>query len=113
MTVDYRRTGVWLVAILATVLTGWLLVQFVTWAVILVHSVIHVLPWKVGVAVRYLALYGVGLIAPAAVMRASWEWLYRNGDRQGFVVGFLIHLFLLAVFIPVLLAYNIADLLGR
>jgi hypothetical protein len=113
MAVGYRRTGVWLAALAATALTAWLLVEFVTWAVILVHSTIHFLPWKVGVAVRYLALYGVALIAPAAVMRASWEWLYRNGDRHGFVVGFLISLFLLAVFVPVLLAYNIADLLGR
>mgnify|MGYP000134111253 FL=1 len=113
MTVDYRRTGVWLAAIVATGLTAWVLVQFVTWAVILVHSAAHFLPWKVGVAVRYLAFYGLGLVAPAAVMRASWDWLYRNGDRQGFVVGFLVHLLLLAVFIPVLLAYNIADLLGR
>ncbi len=103
----------WVGAIVLTFVAAGIAVEVAKWFVLLLHGIVHWLPFRITSGFSHVALYSVILVAPATVAWASWKWLLFNTDRSNVVAVILAHLVFWLVAWPTLLAYRIRYELGR
>lgn len=103
----------WVLAVVSTIITAGLAVELADHTVRVIQGVLYSLPYRVNESVRLIVLYGVLFVIPATICRLSWSYLYRHTDAALVTTAVLLHIMVLSVSGPALLARRLGDFFGR